>query len=547
MIQGWDQTVVNGAQVFYSKTFHISDPTNPEEAGKLGLVNAASHLLGAIACLFIHQLNRIFRDRRGVVLFTCIVSVVSCLCQSFPSSWKGLFAARLTLGLGIGPKSATIPIYASECTPAQLRGALVMMWQMWTAFGLMCGYLAGAIFWHLGDQDCRDEGDIALSNSVLNVGWMVLPIIPILYIYTLPESPRFLLQAAIRATEQERRAEYVRDAFASLIKLNKTKLQASRELFVIYRSLKEEPDDPWYSTVKELWTNRRTRNALVASVITMFLQQFCGVNVLAYYSTSALEPLKAFDSKPYYESLGLGVVNVIFTFPAFLLMDTFGRRSLLLVTFPLLAASQFVIAFARSGRQPNTTLSVIGMYLFFAFYSVAEGPVPFVYASESMPLYHRDYGMGIVTCIGWLFNFLLGVTWPRFLIVFHHCGAFAWYGSWCIIGWFLIFFFVRETKGMKLEAMGAVFKAPTSLHLDYARKELYWAWKRCLKPAKQFDKPSFFQMVEDWDLQQRKSQTESQTTSTGQNESFTPDTNNGTAGRHTFDAINEPSHGSRPT
>ncbi|KAL9068011.1 MAG: hypothetical protein Q9157_006634 [Trypethelium eluteriae] len=446
MIQGWDQTVVNGAQVFYSKTFHISDPTNPEEAGKLGLVNAASHLLGAIACLFIHQLNRIFRDRRGVVLFTCIVSVVSCLCQSFPSSWKGLFAARLTLGLGIGPKSATIPIYASECTPAQLRGALVMMWQMWTAFGLMCGYLAGAIFWHLGDQDCRDEGDIALSCSW---NWRVMLASP----------------AAIRATEQERRAEYVRDAFASLIKLNKTKLQASRELFVIYRSLKEEPDDPWYSSVKELWTNRRTRNALVASVITMFLQQFCGVNVLAYYSTSALEPLKAFDSKPYYVS---------------------------------------IILFSKS-----------------------------VYASESMPLYHRDYGMGIVTCIGWLFNFLLGVTWPRFLIVFHHCGAFA-----C---------FVRETKGMKLEAMGAVFKAPTSLHLDYARKELYWAWKRCLKPAKQFDKPSFFQMVEDWDLQQRKSQTESQTTSTGQNESFTPDTNNGTAGRHTFDAINEPSHGSRPT
>lgn len=44
----------------------------------------------------------------------------------------------------MGPKSATIPIYASECAPANVRGALVMMWQVFTAFGIMCGYICGA-------------------------------------------------------------------------------------------------------------------------------------------------------------------------------------------------------------------------------------------------------------------------------------------------------------------------------------------------------------------------------------------------------------------
>lgn len=38
-------------------------------------------------------------------------------------------------GLGIGPKSSTVPVYSAECAPAPIRGALVMMWQMWTAFG----------------------------------------------------------------------------------------------------------------------------------------------------------------------------------------------------------------------------------------------------------------------------------------------------------------------------------------------------------------------------------------------------------------------------
>ncbi len=44
-----------------------------------------------------------------------------------------MFAARFFLGLGIGPKSATVPVYAAESTPPAIRGALVMQWQVGTA------------------------------------------------------------------------------------------------------------------------------------------------------------------------------------------------------------------------------------------------------------------------------------------------------------------------------------------------------------------------------------------------------------------------------
>ena len=104
-----------------------------------------------------YPLNKLL-DRRGVIFLTCLISSVTCFGQAFPNTWQQLFAARFLLGLGIGPKryvlrtrlfhtlfgrtastdpshSATIPIYAAECAPANIRGALVMMWQMWTAFG----------------------------------------------------------------------------------------------------------------------------------------------------------------------------------------------------------------------------------------------------------------------------------------------------------------------------------------------------------------------------------------------------------------------------
>lgn len=71
------------------------------------------------------------------------------------------------LGLGIGPKSATIPIYAAECTPANIRGALVMMWQMWTAFGIMLGYIAGVVFHSVLDGNSAACDHKTVSESKL--------------------------------------------------------------------------------------------------------------------------------------------------------------------------------------------------------------------------------------------------------------------------------------------------------------------------------------------------------------------------------------------
>lgn len=90
-------------------------------------------------------LNKLL-GRRGTIFFACIFSILSCLAQAFSKNWRMMVAFRILLGLGIGPKSATIPIYASECAPANIRGALVMFWQFFTAFGIMMGYLCGAAF-----------------------------------------------------------------------------------------------------------------------------------------------------------------------------------------------------------------------------------------------------------------------------------------------------------------------------------------------------------------------------------------------------------------
>ena len=79
-----------------------------------------------------------------------------------------MFILRLGLGLGIGPKSATIPIYAAECAPAGIRGALVMVWQLFTALGVMLGYLSGVAFANVQPGDSLLNGSSLCSDDVLS-------------------------------------------------------------------------------------------------------------------------------------------------------------------------------------------------------------------------------------------------------------------------------------------------------------------------------------------------------------------------------------------
>lgn len=42
------------------------------------------------------------------------------------------------MGIGIGAKNATVPIYSAEMAPHRIRGALVMFWQLWVVMGEFC-------------------------------------------------------------------------------------------------------------------------------------------------------------------------------------------------------------------------------------------------------------------------------------------------------------------------------------------------------------------------------------------------------------------------
>ena len=128
---------------------------------------------------------------------------------------------------------------------------------------------------------------------------MIPPIILVMYIYTQPESPRWLLAKAHKTENKKKKSDYYKRTFHDLTRLRNSELLAARDMILMhYRLRKEEqrrqePGTVWYQRgVYELLAIGRNRRALTASLIVMFFQQFCGINILIYYSSYVLLTLK---------------------------------------------------------------------------------------------------------------------------------------------------------------------------------------------------------------------------------------------------------------
>ena len=106
--------------------------------------------------------------------------------------------------------------------------------------------------------------------------------------------------------------------------------------------------------------------------------------------------------------------------------------------------------------------------------------MPFTYSAEAYPLYVRSIGMSLATATTWFFNFILGVTLPQLNAAFTPTGAFAWYAGWNIIGFWLVLFFVPETKGLSLEELDQVFGVPTHKHAAWGLKSIIYFVRRYL-------------------------------------------------------------------
>jgi len=312
-----------------------------------------------------------------------------------------------------------------------------MSWQLWTAFGLFLGFCANLALFQVGRIAWRLElGSAFLPAVPLVIGVYFCPgkhlthsQLPFFFVMRIfvSESPRWLMKK-----------KRYKKAYESFKRLRNSELQAARDIYYVHCQLEAESDviggTTYISRFIELFTIPRVRRATLASFVVMIAQQMCGINIIAFYSSTIFREAHYSTRSALLASFGYGLVNWVFSFPAVWVspsgyvgrvlgmtfsqtIDTFGRRNLLLFTFPNMAWTLLAAGFSffiDDGNKARVPLIALFVYLFAgtysafslrsepadaklaAFYSPGEGPVPFTYSAEVFPLTHREMGMQVL-------------------------------------------------------------------------------------------------------------------------------------------------------
>ena len=435
IIYGYDSSNIGGALDFISADFGI---TSEAEKGLLTSYVIFGEIVGAIVGGTLA--NRYGRKRMMVLVaatFT-LFSLFSGLAWDVPS----LAIARVLLGLSIGVSIVVVPMYVAESAPTKIRGALLVMYQVATVFGIILGYL---LAWALAPS----------GNWRVMLGAAALPgLIITLMLLRSPDTPRWYMM-------QGRREDAVR-----VLGQIDPDADADRELSTLEIELAEGHGR--LSVLQGLGEMLRKPylRATFFVVLLGFFVQITGINAIVYYSPQIIKAM-GFDAGDHMAIFGLPalvqLIGLVAVFVSMGLVDRMGRRPVLLIGIAIMVVAGVVMVvtfmFGATGQDPTdvklnggfVALGFLGLVLFNIGFTFGFGALVWVYAGESFPSHLRGLGSSVMLTSNLTANFIVGVAFLPLLKATGGAGVFAILGSFAILAFLFVLKFAPETKGRPLD------------------------------------------------------------------------------------------------
>src|SRR5699024_1682767 len=203
--------------------------------------------------------------------------------------------------------------------------------------------------------------------------------------------------------------------------------------------------------------NKRFFPVLLIGIVLAIFQQLCGINVVFFYAPDIFAKTGAGVQTQLLQTIAVGAANLIFTLVAMWLVERAGRRGLMLFGSAALTVCYIIIGFLLNDITGNGTWLLVFILLAISSYAVSLAPVTWVLISEIFPNHIRSTGVSIATFFLWLACYVLTLTFPVIMDHFGGYTAFWMYAGVCVLGFFFVYFKVKETKGKTLEEMEEVF------------------------------------------------------------------------------------------
>ena len=419
---GYDTAVINGANSYLKAQMNL----NATQEGLAG----ASAILGCIpGAMFAGFLSDRFGRKK--MLFLCaLLFAVSGLLSAIPNTFNQFLVARIISGLGIGASSMICPVYIAEIAPEKWRGRLGTLFQLGIVVGIFITLFINKLIQGMGNE---------VWNTAYGWRWMLgMEVVPaiafIALLFAVPESPRWLAQNN-RETE-------ARDI---LTKVDGAEHAAS-EMAAIREAASQEE-----GRFSELFSGP-FRKPLMLAVLLAIFQQFCGINAIIYYSTKIFATAGGSTASAFTSSAWIGVINVIFTFVAISLVDKAGRRPLLLIGTAVQTIALGLVGWMFHTGQNGVALLAC-VILFISAFSMAMGPITWLFLSEIFPNKIRGRAMSVAAFVLWVSTYIVAQTFPMMNDnpAIGPAMTFWFYGGVSLVSFLFVLTMIPETKGRTLE------------------------------------------------------------------------------------------------
>jgi sugar porter (SP) family MFS transporter len=419
LLFGFDSAVISGVLPYLKTHFQL-------DAAEQGWA-VSSVIFGCIAGTQLAGIPAEKLGRKISLIITAVLFVITSIGTALADSFTVFIIFRIIGGVAIGAASALSPMYIAEVAPAAYRGRLVSINQLTIVIGILLAFFSNYLVALYSNDSWR-----------LMLGMQLFPAVLFLFcMLFVPESPRWLLQR--NKTDEAKKILFKITGNSELPRVPAQQISFRQQ---------------WMELVKT-----PHRKLMFTGIVLAILQQFTGINVIMYYAPVIFEKVGVKHADALFQTIAIGVINLIFTILAIFIIDKLGRKPLLKIgsismsVFLILLAGTF---FLNRFEGYWVLAFVLG---FIASFAISWGPAIWVLISEIYPNRLRSTAVSIATFSLWIGAFMVSYTFPLLLKNFDGGYTFLFYSVINLLAYFFIAARVPETTGKSLEDLETLLSA----------------------------------------------------------------------------------------
>jgi sugar porter (SP) family MFS transporter len=412
---GFDTVVISGADKNLQAIWNSSDAFH-------GTVVMGMALWGTVLGAIFGGIPTNKIGRKNTLLWIGILFLVSAIGSAFANDPIVFAVFRFIGGIGVGASTIAAPTYISEIAPAKDRGKLVAFYQFNIVLGILVAFLSNYLLKDIGENSWRWMMGVEAFPAIIYV----------LLVLFIPKSPRWLL------------SKFKNNEAKKVLQLMGQEAD--------YEKMKQEIelDNENAAIANDTIFLKKYRTPLILAFLMAFFNQLSGINAFLYYSSRIFQEAGLGESTALLSSIGIGVVNLVFTLLGVFLIDKLGRKVLMYIGSVGYIISLSLVAMAFFFHWEGMAVPIF-LFLFIAAHAIGQGAVIWVFISEIFPNHLRASGQSFGSTTHWVLAAIIPSLIPYLFSTVGAGAVFLFFAVMMVFQLLFVAFMMPETKGISLE------------------------------------------------------------------------------------------------